>query len=98
TSANKPPCSHGEIALSVTDHALVSQRFLQQLPAFSASRLWAVAVGSHHGRPKGRKISTDQPLEVIAGWAHEHRTQLLAELISTFGPLPATAPVKSLAN
>jgi CRISPR-associated endonuclease/helicase Cas3 len=97
-SANKPPCSDGEIALSVTDHALVSQHFLQQLPTFSGSRLWAVAVGSHHGRFKGKKISPDRALEAIAGWAHDHRTQLLAELVSTFGPLPATAPDKSLSN
>ena len=97
-SANKPPCSDGEIALSVTDHALVSQRFLQQLPEFTGSRLWAVAVGSHHGRPKGRKIATDQPLEAIAGWAHEHRALLLADLVSAFGPLPTTAPDKTLSN
>lgn len=89
---DQPPCSIGDIALSVTDHALVSQHFLQQLPGFAASRLWAVAVGSHHGRPKGRKVSLDHPPEAIAEWANEHRKKLLHELVAEFGPLPTTPP------
>jgi len=55
-SSTLPLCPPGEMTLSVTDHALVSQYFLQELSDFSSARLWAVAVGSHHGRPKGKKI------------------------------------------
>ena len=87
-----PQCSPGDIALSVTDHALVSQRFLQGLSCFNANRLWAVAVGAHHGRPKGRKVPLDNPPEALAAWAHEHRTCLLKQLESGFGPLPSTPP------
>lgn len=83
------PCSTGEIALSVTDHALVSQYFFQTLPEFNSARLWAVAVGSHHGRPKGKKIQP--PLEAIPNWK-EYRHSLLARLQPEFGPLPTPPP------
>jgi len=89
TSA-RPPCGNGEIALSVTDHALVSQRFLQGLAAFTANRLWAVAVGAHHGRPKGRNVRLDIPPEALATWAEEHRLRLLEKVQTVFGPLPKT--------
>jgi len=89
---DQPPCPIGEMALSVTDHALVSQRYLQQLPEFSANRLWAVAVGAHHGRPKGKKIPLNQPLEALVAWSNEHRNRLLKVLQTEFGPLPATPP------
>lgn len=91
-SPDEPSCSLGEIALSVTDHALVSQRFLQNLPTFTANRLWAVAVGAHHGRPKGRKVDLVNPPEALLKWAQKHRTRLLEILQEEFGPLPATPP------
>jgi CRISPR-associated endonuclease/helicase Cas3 len=90
-STAKQPCSNGDIALSVTDHALVSQRFLQRLPTFAASRLWAVAVGAHHGRPKGRRVSLDNPPEALPAW-EEHRNCLLEDLQAEFGPLPTAPP------
>lgn len=90
--SDEPPCSSGTIALSVTDHALVSQRFLQQLPASAANRLWAVAVGAHHGRPKGRNVDPANPLEALRVWAQGHREDLLVQLESVFGPLPTTPP------
>jgi CRISPR-associated endonuclease/helicase Cas3 len=89
---DQPPCPIGEMALSVTDHALVSQRFLQQLPEFTTNRLWAVAVGAHHGRPKGRKIPLNQPPEALPAWADQHRHRLLNILKTEFGPLPTAQP------
>jgi CRISPR-associated endonuclease/helicase Cas3 len=89
SSCALPLCPEGEIVLSVTDHARVSQHFLQQLPEFSPARLWAVAVGSHHGRPKGRKIPA--PLEALPAW-NDYRRQLWEYLQSEFGPLPTTPP------
>ena len=86
-----PFCSKGDIALSVSDHALVSQVFLQKLPNFAASGLWAVAVGAHHGRPKGRSARLSAP-EALHDWVEYHRTRLLEDLCSEFGPLPTTPP------
>ncbi len=92
-SSARPLCSDGKIALSVADHALVSQRFLQQLPAFAANRLWAVAVGAHHGRPKGRKVDPANPFEALREeWAQGHRENLLLQLESVFGAFPTTPP------
>lgn len=85
-----PKVSPGEIILTVTDHALVSQVFLQKtLPC--AARLWAVAVGAHHGRPKGRNARLTS-LESQAAWAETHRKQLAQELSAIFGALPDTSP------
>ena len=93
-SATLPCCPPGEMAMSVTDHAFVSQAFLQQLPSATASRLWAVAIGSHHGRPKGRsvRLNNGNYLEAQTDWAETHRQQLMAELQSVFGPLPVAPP------
>lgn len=90
-AAVTPPCSAGDIALSVTDHALVSQCFLQQLPDCKASRLWLVAVGAHHGRPKGKAARLNAP-EALAEWAAGRRRDLLNQLQRVFGSLPATPP------
>lgn len=85
-----PKFSSGEVALSVSDHALVSQVFLQKtLP--SIARLWAVAVGAHHGRPKGRNARIPNNLEVCAQWAEAHRKRLAEEISNLFGALPDTA-------
>jgi len=93
-------CTAGELALSETDHAFVSQAFLQNLPDWTASRLWAVAVGSHHGRPKGRSVRLNHGnhLEAQTGWAESHRLQLLGEFRSIFGPLPTKQPSSDLAD
>lgn len=100
-SAVLPPCSDGDIALSVTDHAHVSQAFLQMLPGATAWGRWAIAVGAHHGRIKGRAARLnggDRNLEALADWAEGHRRQLLAELQPIFGPLPAKQPNSDLAD
>ncbi len=91
-----PEFSSGEVALSVSDHALVSQIFLQKLPDSSPFRLWAVAVGAHHGRPKGKiaRLNTPEPL---AEWAQENRLHVFDELKLVFGPLPTTPPLPTLA-
>ncbi len=91
-----PAISVGEVALSVTDHALVSQAFVQRRFASSQLRLWAVAVGAHHGRPKGKNAGRDL-LEASPEWAEESRVNLSEELQSVFGPLPATPPFAALA-
>ncbi len=92
-----PKVSLGEAALSVTDHALVSQVFIQKLINSTPVRLWAVAVGAHHGRPKGRIARLNPPHEALAEWAEENRLHLAEELQTVFGPLPTTPPDPCLA-
>ncbi len=99
-SVELPPCSRGDIALSISDHAFVSQAFLQKLGEARGGRLWAVAVGAHHGRPKGRSALLNDGnvhLEAAADWAEVHRRKLVAELQSIFGPLPTAPPDSQLA-
>jgi CRISPR-associated endonuclease/helicase Cas3 len=91
-----PKVSPAEVALSVTDHALVSQVFLQKKNHSTPAGLWAVAVGAHHGRPKGKNAQLNAP-EALAEWAEANRLQVMAELLSVFGPLPTTAPEPRLA-
>ena len=91
-----PKVSTGEVALSVTDHALVSQVFLQRVFNSTSTRLWAVAVGAHHGRPKGKNARLNAP-EALAEWAETNRRQVMAELQSVFGLLPTTPPEPRLA-
>lgn len=86
-----PKVSPGELALSVTDHALVSQVFLQRVFNSTPARLWSVAVGAHHGRPKGKNARLNAP-EALAEWAEANRLRVMAELQSVFGPLPTTPP------
>ena len=86
-----PKFSPGEAALSVSDHALVSQVFLQKLLNPAPVRLWAVAVGAHHGRPKGKIARLNAP-EAVTEWAEENRLRLMEELLAVFGPLPTTPP------
>ena len=90
TPEGTPKVPPGEAVLSVTDHAWVSQAFLQGLP--NASRLWAVAVGAHHGRPKGRLAPLNQQFEALHEWAQENRLRLLEDLQVVFGRLPTTPP------
>lgn len=94
----EPGCSDGLIALSVTDHARVSQFFLENFEPFKPVRLWAVAVGAHHGRPKGKRIKLDPGEFALPGWAESNRIALMRELVAHLGPLPATPPDKNLAN
>lgn len=88
-----PKAPLAEAALSVSDHALVSQYFLQR--RLKAS-LWAVAVGAHHGRPKGRLARVTY--EAVSEWAEEHRAKLLENLERIFGHLPEERPARELGN
>lgn len=90
-----PRISVGEAALSVSDHALVSQLFLQTLLAPAKSQLWAVAVGAHHGRPKGRLAKLNAP-ECLSEWGHEWRMKVTSELLNAFGSLPGQPPSELL--
>jgi hypothetical protein len=81
-----PKFSLGEVTLSVTDHALVSQFFLQKILFSVPDRLWAVAVGAHHGRPKGKIVHLNAP-EALAEWAEENRLHVMKELLAVFGRL-----------
>ncbi len=91
TRSGVPNVSPGEATLSVSDHALVSQVFLQNfLP--SHARLWAVAVGAHHGRPKGRNRQIPNGCEARREWAEAHRKQLAQDLVTRFGALPDSPP------
>lgn len=76
---------------SVSDHALVSQVFLQQLLKPSGAQLWAAAVGAHHGRPKGTTARRPE-FEGAAEWAEAHRQAAADQLIRIFGALPAQPP------
>ena len=96
-----PFCAPGERSLSESDHAYVSQAFLQRLPEATAGRLWAVAVGAHHGRHKGRTAvlnGGNGHHEVLPDWADNHRRELVNKLQSIFGPLPVTPPQSNLAD
>ena len=83
-----------QIGLSNSDHAYVSQHFIQELLRPAKNQTWAVAVGAHHGKPKGRSIKA--PAEVLAEWAQEHRQSVAAQLETIFGNLPSCAPAKFL--
>lgn len=83
-----------KIGLSNSDHAYVSQHFIQELLRPAKNQTWAVAVGAHHGKPKGRSIKA--PAEVLAEWAQEHRQSVAAQLGTIFGTLPSCAPAKFL--
>ena len=85
-----PEIDLGEVALSVTDHALVSQVHLQNHFPDAKRRLWAVAVGAHHGRHKGKNARVN--LEAVKEWAEEHRERILGGLVELFGPLPDQPP------
>lgn len=93
-----PKVLPGEMALSVTDHALVSQVFLQPLFNSPATRLWAVAVGAHHGKPKGKnaRLPSITP-EALKDWAEGNRQQVMDEICEVFGTLPTAPPDPSFA-
>ncbi len=79
---------------SESDHAKVSQYFLERAMKPFGTHLWAVAAGVHHGRIFGRRI-TEPECERInerEAWEKAEREKLLADLVATFGALPVQAP------
>jgi CRISPR-associated endonuclease/helicase Cas3 len=83
-----------QIALSVSDHAYVSQFFVQEILRSTKNNTWAVAVGAHHGKPKGRTIKP--PTEALAEWTQQHRHTVTAQLVAIFGPFPDQPPARTL--
>jgi CRISPR-associated endonuclease/helicase Cas3 len=81
-----------------TDHAKVSQWTLQQLFNGDEDLFdWAMAVGAHHGRIKGQRLTKLNLSGSIGdakwdGW----RQSLARELIARFGDLPAKAPAGAM--
>ncbi len=81
-----------EAPFSVSDHALVSQVFLQTKLKPSRAELWAVAVGAHHGRPKGRSANLNGKPESMQAWAEQQRQVTMEALLHCLGPLPNQPP------
>jgi CRISPR-associated endonuclease/helicase Cas3 len=79
---------------SESDHAKVSQYFLERALKPIGTHGWAVAAGVHHGRIFGRRIAEPDCPRIAQreAWEKEEREKLLAELISLLGPLPAQPP------
>ena len=67
------------------DHAKISQFTVQELLCRSQLRLWAAAVGAHHGKVKGQRVQVSEPWE-------EERRRLGVELIAEFAPLSDRPP------
>lgn len=79
---------------SESDHAKVSQYFLERVLKPFGTQLWAVAAGVHHGRIFGKRIAEPECPRIAQreAWEKEEREKLLAELIRLLGPLPAQPP------
>ena len=79
---------------SESDHAKVSQYFLERALKPFGTQLWAVAAGVHHGRIFGRRIAEPECARIAEreAWEKTEREKLLAELVSLLGPLPAQTP------
>lgn len=76
-----------------SDHAYVGQFFLQESLRLTKAQGWAVAVGAHHGKPKGKSIKALEA-EPLAAEMQTHRETVAARLIEIFGPLPTRGPAK----
>lgn len=83
---------------SESDHAKVSQYYLQRVMKPSGTQLWGVAAGVHHGRIFGRRIPEINAVPEQVAWENSHRELLLQELITIFGSLPAKAPLADLSD
>jgi len=79
---------------SESDHAKVSQYFLERALKPFGTQLWAVAAGVHHGRIFGRRISEPECPRIAEreAWEKAERENLLAELVTILGELPAHPP------
>jgi len=79
---------------SESDHAKVSQYFLERALKPFGTQLWAVAAGVHHGRIFGRRINEPECNRIAEreAWEKGEREKLMAELITLLGPLPSHPP------
>jgi CRISPR-associated endonuclease/helicase Cas3 len=76
-----------------SDHAKISQFIVQTLLADEDLFPWAVAVGAHHGKIKGAKITKQKLNGSIGGSEWEKaRANLANDLVEHFGRLPTHAP------
>ena len=79
-------------AMVLTPTRELAQQIEVEFRALTAGmRLWSVAVGSHHGRPKGKPARSNGP-EALSEWAEISRMNLLEVLCAEFGPLPIKPP------
>lgn len=90
-NANLADEARREAPLSVSDHALVSQVFLQTLLKKSGTQLWSAAVGAHHGRPKGRNAKLNRP-ESDSEHFDGLRRAVTEQLVQIIGLLPERPP------
>jgi CRISPR-associated endonuclease/helicase Cas3 len=85
---------------TTADHAYVGQLFLQERLRLTKSQGWAVAVGAHHGKPKGN-LSLNKYRELIEAEPRyaemqAHREAVANQLFALFGPLPNRGPVPAI--
>ncbi len=75
------------------NHSIVSQAYLASLPAVRVGRRpfdWVLAVGGHHGKYPAAEGGYFRRIDEDAlKWPAELRDELLSELESVFGKLPA---------
>jgi CRISPR-associated endonuclease/helicase Cas3 len=76
-----------------SDHARVSQIFLQQRLRATKSQDWAAAVGAHHGKPKGKSVKALEA-EPLASEMQVYREAVADRLIGVFGALPKFGPAR----
>jgi CRISPR-associated endonuclease/helicase Cas3 len=77
---------------SETDHAKISQYFLQRLMKPAGTSLWGVAAGVHHGRIQGRQVRVINEIGPQAEAEQLAREELLTDLVRIFGDLPSQPP------
>lgn len=80
-----------------SDHAKLSQFYLQGVLKTAGTALWAVAAGVHHGRIFGKSLNNPPTIPARRQWEDQARLDLLGKLTHTFGPLPVQPPDKDRA-
>ena len=92
------PCLPAPPELYETDHAKISQRFLQSWPISEARKLrhWFMAVGAHHGQSKGDWIKSPKyggtDIKHRGGKEWDEERQQLAEYVRSFFQPAGSAP------
>ena len=83
---------------SESDHAKISQYYLERVMKPSGNHLWGVVAGVHHGKIQGRSVRVIDTIPQQEEWETTAREHLLAELVSIFGPLPQQPPCANLSD